>query len=94
MQIQTLETLSHYIDQLADRMNTTTINPNDFSTSLFNSGNQQLEQNVHIEASFPNVTQSSEIEMAFDNLVNKASQYANRKNMSSMTFEDMYITKF
>ena len=56
--------------------------------------NQQVEQNVHIEASFPNVTQSSEIEMAFDNLVNKASQYANRKNMSSMTFEDMYITKF
>jgi hypothetical protein len=67
-------------------MNTTTINPNDFSASLFNSGNQQLEQNVHIEANFPNVTQSNEIEMAFDNLVNKASQYINRKNMSSMTF--------
>ena len=73
-------------------MNTTTINPNDFSASLFNSGNQQLEQNVHIEASFPNVTQSSEIEMAFDNLVNKASQYINRKNMSSMTFQDSYLS--
>lgn len=94
LQIQTLETLSNYIDQLADRMNTTTINPNDFSTSLFNSSNQQLEQNVHIEASFPNVTQSNEIEMAFDNLVNKASQYANRKDMSSMTFGDAYISKF
>lgn len=94
LQIETLETLSNYIDQLADRMNTTTINPNDFSASLFNSGNQQLEQNVHIEASFPNVTQSSEIEMAFDNLVNKASQYANRKDMSSMTFGDAYISKF
>ena len=56
--------------------------------------NQQVEQNVHIEASFPNVTQSNEIEMAFDNLVNKASQYANRKNMSSMTFGDAYISKF
>lgn len=92
LQIETLEALSNYIDQLADRMNTTTINPNDFSASLFNSGNQQLEQNVHIEASFPNVTQSSEIEMAFDNLVNKASQYINRKNMSSMTFQDSYLS--
>ena len=53
-----------------------------------------LDQNVHIEASFPNVQNHDEIEMAFDNLINKASQYANRKNMSSMTFQDMYTTKF
>jgi hypothetical protein len=32
-----------------------------------------LEQNVHIEASFPGVTDRSEIEEAFNNLVNKAS---------------------
>ena len=38
-----------------------------------------LEQNVRIEASFPNVTDHLEIEQAFDNLVNRASQYANRK---------------
>ena len=38
-----------------------------------------LQQDVHIDASFPNVTDHNEIEMAFDNLVNKASQYANRK---------------
>lgn len=38
-----------------------------------------LEQNVHIEASFPNVTDRSEIEEAFNTLVNRASQYANRK---------------
>ena len=38
-----------------------------------------LEQNVRIEASFPSVTDRSEIEEAFNNLVNKASQYANRK---------------
>ena len=55
---------------------------------------QELEQNVHIDASFPNVTDHNEIEMAFDNLINKASQYANRKNMSSMTFQDMYTSKF
>lgn len=39
-----------------------------------------LEQNIHIDVSFPNVTQHSEIEKAFENLVNKAAQYANRKN--------------
>ena len=38
-----------------------------------------IEQNVHIEASFPNATNHSEIEEAFNNLINTASQYANRK---------------
>jgi hypothetical protein len=38
-----------------------------------------LEQNVKIEASFPNVQDHNEIEEAFNNLINKASQYANRK---------------
>ena len=41
--------------------------------------NNELEQNVHIEAEFPNVTDHNEIEQAFTNLVNMASQYANRK---------------
>ena len=35
-----------------------------------------LEQNVHIEASFPNVQNSKEIEDAFNNFVNIASQHA------------------
>ena len=55
---------------------------------------QPLDQDVHIEATFPNVQDHNEIEIAFDNLINKASQYANRKNMSSMTFQDMYTSKF
>ena len=38
-----------------------------------------VEQQVHIEASFPNVSSHSEIEEAFNNLVNQASQYANRR---------------
>ena len=42
---------------------------------------EQLEQNVHIEASFPNVVDHNEIEQAFGNLVNLASQYANRKHI-------------
>ena len=41
--------------------------------------NESLEQNVRIEASFPGVTDRNEIEEAFNNLVNRASQYANRK---------------
>ena len=43
------------------------------------SANDILEQNVHIDASFPNVSNHQEIEDAFNNLVNMASQYAYRK---------------
>lgn len=39
-----------------------------------------LDQNVHIEASFPGVSDRYELEEAFNNLINTASQYANRKN--------------
>ena len=38
----------------------------------------QLEQSVHIEATFPNVSQSHEIEDAFNNLINIAAQRAYR----------------
>ena len=50
------------------------------TTPNFHGGsNDMLEQNVHIEASFPNVQNSNDIEEAFNNLINRASQYANRK---------------
>ena len=39
-----------------------------------------LDQNVHIEANFPNVQSHTEIEMAINNLINSASQYVNRKS--------------
>lgn len=55
----------------------------DMSALAFNSitpgietSNETLEQNVHIEASFPNATNRNEIEEAFNNLVNIASQKA------------------
>ena len=38
-----------------------------------------VEQNVHIEASFPSVTDHNEIEIALQSLVNEASQYAFRR---------------
>lgn len=41
---------------------------------------QTIDQNVSIKAEFPNVQNRNEIEEAFNNLINKASQYANRKN--------------
>jgi len=50
------------------------------SPSLGNmGGGDVLEQQVHIEASFPGVQDRNEIEEAFNTLINRASQYANRK---------------
>ena len=50
------------------------------SPGMANIGNQDaLEQMVTIEANFPNVSSRVEIEEAFTTLVNRASQYANRK---------------
>lgn len=53
--------------------------------SMMQAGNiapigQTLQQEVTIHAEFPNATQRTEIEAAFDTLLNRASQFANRKN--------------
>ena len=44
----------------------------------YGGGNSVLDQQVTIHAEFPNATNHSEIEEAFNNLINRASQYANR----------------
>jgi hypothetical protein len=49
------------------------------STGLLSMSPNAFEQNVSIEAHFPNVNDRNEIEEAFNNLINTASQYANRK---------------
>ena len=49
------------------------------SPSLNHNNTSVIEQDVHIEATFPNVVNHSEIEEAFNNLINMSSQYANRK---------------
>ena len=41
-------------------------------------GGDTLQQEVTIHAEFPNATNHSEIEQAFDTLINRASQFANR----------------
>lgn len=43
------------------------------------SGGNYLDQNVNIHAEFPNATNHSEIEEAFQNLIGLAGQYAGRK---------------
>ena len=40
---------------------------------------QTLEQKVDISAEFPNVSDHNEIEQVLTDLINTASQYANRK---------------
>ena len=50
-----------------------------YRASVSNSG-ETLQQEVHITAEFPNATNHNEIEEAFKNLTNLASQYANRKS--------------
>lgn len=42
-------------------------------------GNNVVEQEVTIHAEFPNVSDHNEVELALSNLINTASQYANRK---------------
>jgi uncharacterized protein YoxC len=44
-------------------------------------GGGSMEQTVTIHAEFPNATNHNEIEEAFNTLINRASQFANRKNL-------------
>ena len=45
----------------------------------YDTGKSTLEQNVHIDAQFPNVKDSREIENALNNLVNVASMRINKR---------------
>jgi hypothetical protein len=50
------------------------------STAITSSfGNDTLEQNVHITAEFPSVSDHNEIEEALNSLVERAAQFAGRK---------------
>jgi hypothetical protein len=53
--------------------------PNFAKNLASTSSSSQLEQNVHITATFPNVVNSNEIQIALENLTSKASQYINRR---------------
>ena len=49
------------------------------AAGMIGPNNTSLDQNVHIEANFPNVESHTEIETALNNLINSASQYVNRR---------------
>ena len=51
----------------------------DFFSPSVKEHSEIFEQNVNITAEFPNAVNHSEIEEAFNNLANRATQYANRK---------------
>lgn len=48
------------------------------ASTIRDSNNETLQQDVHIVAEFPNVEDHNEIKEAFNNLINQAAQYANR----------------
>lgn len=50
------------------------------SSTYATNGGQTIEQEVTIHAEFPNATDHTEIEEAFNTLINQAAQFANRKN--------------
>lgn len=52
---------------------------NNTQNAVVNKDIQQVDQTVTIDASFPNVSVASEIEEAFNNLINQAVQYAGKK---------------
>lgn len=49
--------------------------------TVVNKDIQQVDQQVHIDATFPNVSVAKEIEEAFSNLVNQAVQYASAQKI-------------
>lgn len=71
------------VRQISDMIDLNAMSASGGLGSLFaasvNKDSDVLEQNVHITAEFPNATNKDEILSAFDNVVNLASQYANRK---------------
>lgn len=69
------------IDNILDRIGGNFNLPNllsSVSTGGAYTSKGSLDQNVHIDAHFPNVNNHLEIEKAFDNLLNHASQFINR----------------
>lgn len=64
---------------ISGQMNNVSANLNrQISAGVFGQEPSVVQQEVKIEASFPGVSVASEIEEAFNNLVNQAVQYANR----------------
>ena len=73
--MEIMRSIANQIDLRAAAM----ASSNGLPTLNYQGAAQTLQQEVHIQAEFPNATNHQEIEEAFGNLVNMATQYANRK---------------
>lgn len=77
--VDIVRTISGVIDNLERSVSARMFDLNSFNIPQYAPPMQEaqtIEQQVHIDATFPNVQNSNEIEEAFNNLVNIASQHA------------------
>ena len=78
--VDMIRSISKTIDLNALAAGSIFASPNSAYKSSFGS-KESLEQNVHIQAEFPNVSDHNEIEEALNNLIERAAQFAGRKNL-------------
>lgn len=78
--VDMIRSISKTIDLNALAAGSIFASPNSAYKSSFGS-RDSLEQNVHIQAEFPNVSDHNEIEEALNNLIERAAQFAGRKNL-------------
>lgn len=78
--VDMIRSISKTIDLNAIAAGSIFASPNSAYKSSFGS-KESLEQNVHIQAEFPNVSDHNEIEEALNNLIERAAQFAGRKNL-------------
>lgn len=74
--VDLIRRISQTIDIEAAAAKTTSLLSNHFKLP---NNNNTVQQEVTIHAEFPNATDHTEIEQAFDSLINRASQFVNRK---------------
>ena len=77
--LQSVQMVRQLSDWISGRANAMQYNNILSAFGLPGNGNNVLEQMVTIHAEFPNANNRAEIEAAFDNLVNRAAQYAHRQ---------------
>ena len=78
--LDTVDIVRKLIDNIEYKALMSSFGSINIPSSFGNTNKDVVEQEVTIHAEFPNVQHSNEIEEAFNNLINHASQYANRKS--------------
>ena len=77
--LQTVGFVRDLVDMLTTNAGISASGLGDLFAGSVSNANSYLDQNVTIHAEFPNATNHSEIEEAFENLIGLAGQYAGRK---------------